>query len=178
MHNIHPDTVSIMIAFPENQVMRKRECAYCRKSLIDSGGCKEVSHLFGIQACTDHIDLATRDVNAYMHRRRVVRVADTRYHPKLKPLFNILRSGVSLKRSSGLIDPGWKLRDDFYNRPNLIEKHGNMWLCEFYKPISAGVIDKSASLATIFDDVPDVPPTHLEHLATALEAMEKGIYVV
>jgi len=62
----------------------------------------------GILTCDDHRDLAKRDVRAYLHRCNKVK-----YNDAIKdPLFTkteLLHMDIKVRRSSGIIEDGWKL---------------------------------------------------------------------
>jgi len=102
----------------------------------------------------------------------MIRIADTYTHPVLKPLFDVLRRGVTIRRSNGDLDPGWKILDDPFHTPNLIRRQPNgSWYATFERLDST--LTKGVCLNTIFDT------THPEQLAilnTAIPAMDDGIY--
>jgi len=156
---------------PSSLLTMYRECAYCRTPLIEEAHSVRVSRLFGIIHCSDHATEASRDIYSYMNKMLVVRMQETYTHPKLQPLFDILRSGVSIRRSSGILDPDWQLLDDPYDSLNLIKKHNGIWLC----PMKKEHMHKDVPLETLFAEMePD--SKHRKHLATALRALSDGIY--
>lgn len=163
-----------MTVTPYSFVMMKMECAYCKRLMIQGIHAACVSRLYGIMHCEDHKEVATRDVHSYMDTRQVVRIRDTYKHPKLKPLFDILRSGVSIRRSNGDLDPDWKLLDDPYDSMNIIKKQEEGWMCPMKKeiPLTAEFY-KTVPLETLFADMDSEQRTHL---ATALKALTDGIY--
>ena len=157
---------------PNSLVMCHMACSICGKKMPDGVYSAHVSRLFGIQHCENHAKEANRDVCAYMHKLQVIRMADTYTHPQLKPLFDILRNGVSVKRSSGMVDPDWKIDDDPFSTPNLIKRQGDEWYATFCKMGNDG-LTKGVPFSTLFDET---QPESLQILNTALSAMNEGIY--
>ena len=143
---------------------------------MDGAYSKRVTFRFGIIHCEEHADLATRDVHAYLHKKNLVRFGDAFSHPQIKPLFDILQKGTQIKRSSGLLDPGWQPLNDPYDSPNLIQKLNNDWYFTFHKGKGAEEITKSVPLRKIFDGVPDISADQMNCLNTAMQAMDDGIY--
>lgn len=158
--------------------MRVQVCSYCNKCLGDiDGGVALVSRMFGILHCDEHFDSASRDVGAYMNKNRVIRMLDTYTHPKLRPLFDILRAGIHVKRSNGQWEPDWRPMDDPFHTPNLIRKQHGQWVCTFQTTLDSMYdITKGVALQTIFDGMPNLGPGYMDCLANAIFAMDKGIY--
>jgi hypothetical protein len=156
--------------------MMKMECAYCKKLMIEGIHAACVSRLYGIMHCEEHTKNAQRDIHLYMDKRQVVRMRDTYKHPKLKPLFDILRSGVTIRRSNGNLDPEWKILDDPYDSPNIIKKQEEGWMCPMKKEMSLeNDIHKLVPLESLFAEL-DPASEQRTHLATALKALSDGIY--
>jgi len=155
---------------PYSLVMCPMACSICGKKMSDGAYSAHVSRLFGIQHCEEHGAQAERNVCAYMHKNKVVRMADTYTHPQIKPLFDILRSGVSIKRSNGMMDPGWKIEDDPFSTPNLIrQQEDGGWYATFGKE----QLTKGYVINTLFNEVQS---EYLPILNTAISAMNEGIY--
>jgi hypothetical protein len=134
-----------------------------------------VSRLFGINHCEEHTPLADHVIYSYLNKTQAVRIRETYTHPKLQPLFDILRSGISIRRSNGQLDSDWKLKDDPYDSPNLIRKQNNEWRCPMHKIMEDQMISKAIPLHTLFDDM-DPDSEYRKCLATALRALSDGIY--
>jgi hypothetical protein len=95
---------------PCSLVMRKAVCFYCgTKQEADE---LTIGHHFGIRYCSDHKADAKRDSNAYLHRTKRVRASDALKHLVTGPFFQAL-SHAYIRRSSGLIEGGWRFQKGF-----------------------------------------------------------------
>ena len=97
-----PLTSSII---PHSLVMTFQRCDYCgQKNTAE----ETVMHLFGIKTCNEHIRLAKKDCEAYMHEMNIVKISDAVKMPVLKEFFEYLDE-FPVKRTSGLIENGWSI---------------------------------------------------------------------
>lgn len=165
-------------------VWRAMECDYCHKNLSDGAYQTEMYHNFGIIHCSNHADDAIRDLRAFMNKANIVRMSDTFHTPTLKPLFDILRKGVPVMRSNGVLEIGWTPYDT-HGTENLIKKISNEWFCPLksMENEDGTYVHKFISLNTLFSKKPETLPNHLEDwdnvlqiLNTALKALDAGIY--
>jgi hypothetical protein len=92
---------------PQSLVLTRSECFYCFASEGDK--CFTIWDNFGIKTCNIHYLLSIRDCNAYMHRTKVVLIQDLKGLVELKPYLDVILNDFPIKRSSGLIDDGWRL---------------------------------------------------------------------
>ena len=103
---------------PRSLVMTRSECFYCfgEEGLY----CGQVFYNFGIRSCDNHYKAAVRDCRAYMHREKIVHIADVLDHPFIEAL----KRGFSVLRSSGVQEDGWSLNVGTYDPEVLAYRDG------------------------------------------------------
>lgn len=135
----------------------------------------------GVRHCTNHEKNAIHDVHTFLHTNKLVRVSDALSHPKIRPLLEVFTKGVSLPRTNGTFDPGWRLIDNMMENPNLIQKLDGEWFCVVYKLTEVGEVARHVPFATIVNHPgmeERLPSNYKSLVQTALTAMEEGIYCV
>ena len=92
---------------PHTLVLTYARCDYCKKN--DHKVCC-IGHMFGIKTCDEHYELAKRDCNSYLHSNHMVRLKD------VQSFLDVLPETFAIKRSSGIIEDGWKLNNGFIRK--------------------------------------------------------------
>jgi len=92
---------------PQSLVMTRSECFYCFGE--EGVKCYTISNNYGIKSCNQHFASSVRDCKAFMYRNGFVRINDIYKMEQFAPFFDYLKDGFSVKRASGLIEPGWSL---------------------------------------------------------------------
>jgi len=156
---------------PYSLILQRSVCAYCNKVLTEQHSTL-VWWNFGILHCAEHAHNANVDTCAFLHKHKFVRIRDALSNPILAPLFEILQNGVSVVRTSGLVQPGWKAWINLYDPKCRIEGIGDEWFCIFITEENGRVIQKSVPLNSLFKD----EVLHTKILLAALKALDEGIY--
>jgi hypothetical protein len=111
-----------LVAKPTRLVMYSPRCSYC--GVDNSGpshdGCDAyVGPRMAVLACAAHKDLAKRDGGAWMHKNGIVQREDVLNDPIFAALGMtedhwfvraLAPKNLTVKRSSGLLEPGWAFR--------------------------------------------------------------------
>jgi hypothetical protein len=151
--------------------MRRSECEYCKTYGAHHA---TIVHLFGIICCAEHLPLARRDCNAWLHKNRKVRLADAREHPALKPFFDALPATFTAIRSSGAHDEGWVLPE---STDRLVQVNSaGVWAVPIQKVLCGDDrIERSAAFSSfLIAGVPGITP---ELVADVVSALVSGLYV-
>jgi hypothetical protein len=156
---------------PYSLSMRRSECAYCK---VYAAHHATIVHLFGIICCAEHLPLARRDCNAWLHRARQVRLSDAREHPALRHFFQALPATFSAVRSNGDVDPGWFLPEST-DRLLCLNSAG-AWSVPIQKLVGGGDdrIERGAAFSSFL--VAGVPGITPELVADAVAALSDGLY--
>lgn len=150
--------------------MRRSECAYCKIYAVHHA---TIVHLFGIICCAEHLPLARRDCNAYLHRARQVRFTDAREHPALLPFFQALPATFSAVRTNGDIDPGWFLPES--SDRLLCLNSAGAWTLPIQKAVgNDDRIERGAAFSSFL--AAGVPGITAELVADAVAALVDGLY--
>ena len=157
----HPIKHSIA---PHSLTMTFRTCDYCGQ---EETRVYAVHHNIGIKSCDEHYKLAKRDCNAYLHSTKRVRLLEknsdiNKFRCKMQGTF-------SVKRSSGILEDGWQLREEGFVDPLYIAKVDGDWTFPCCMPIKG--ITKQVS----FKDM-----THIleqTYIDSILDVLEKGVYM-
>jgi len=155
---------------PSSMCMRRSECEYCKTYGAHHA---TIVHLFGIICCAEHLPLARRDCNAWLHKNRKVRLADAREHPALKPFFDALPATFTAIRSSGAHDEGWVLPE---STDRLVQVNSaGVWAVPIQKVLGDDDrIERSAAFSSFL--VAGVPGITPELVADAVAALVHGLY--
>ena len=142
--------------FPRNLCMTTSNCFYCHSY----ENCDEttIQYLFGIRHCGIHKVNAIRDCRAYMHTKKIVKMTDAMKNDSFNSFVNCLENlngGFPVKRTSGEIQPGWRIYFAKYPQPNFIrfDSTFNKWTV----PVCIGDEDEDTLIVKCikFDDFLD-----------------------
>ena len=92
---------------PQSLVMTRSECFYCFGEEGDK--CYTISYNYGIKSCNQHYASSVRDCKAYMYRNGFVIINAIYKMEQFAPFFDYLKKGFSVRRTNGVIEPGWSL---------------------------------------------------------------------
>ena len=163
---------SSQIQIPIRLVQTPLRCFYCGR-FADHHICS--GDLEGIIACEDHIAVARRDCQAFLHQTGKVLLRDAIEHPGLKPFFDalMLLPTFSTVRSSGALDEGWCIPEHLRTGHGRICKNpAGDWAIPIEK--EAEGIGRGATFKSFL--VAGVPGITEELVATAVAALEAGLY--
>ena len=149
---------------PHSIVMTYARCDYCGQEDTRYNG---VHDKIGIKSCDDHYKLAKRDCNAYLHSTNRVRLLEK--HPVINKFRVRMQGTFAVKRTSGLIQDGWQLREEGFVDPVYITKVGGDWTFPCYMP------DENMSKYVAFKYM-----THIleqSYIDSIIDVLEKGIYM-
>jgi hypothetical protein len=174
--------------YPRNLVMSPIGCFYCKSEneiklfLID--------HLFGLKACKDHYENANKDCKIYMHQNKIVLFQDALDNQIIKKLFDYLENEISIIRSNGNIDNGWKIiKSNYYcftsitdfssnitNGNNTI--HNSEWCIKIEKDNENESIVKHITLLSLLDNKLDYYKNEefVNILNKSIKILDNGIY--
>lgn len=118
--------LKVLYAEPFRLVMIPSVCTYCTKSHT---GVEYVEHQQGILRCDEHKPLAQRDVRAYLYRCGKVNYKDAIDDPLFKTT-ELLDMDIKVRRSSGVVEDGWRLAKPFYGNRCLLstDDSGNWYM--------------------------------------------------
>ena len=160
-----PLTSSII---PHSLVMTFARCDYCGQT--DTAE-ETVMHLFGIKTCNEHIRLAKKDCEAYMHEMKIVKITDAVNMPVLKEFFDYLHE-FPVKRTSGLIENGWNLVID--------NEHIRFFKEEWNLPVyNTSNLNKKIAISDFLKDeiieaMTNPPPKEL--VERVIHILDEGVY--
>jgi len=160
-----PLTSSII---PHSLVMTFEECEYCGQTNTAQ---ETVMYLFGIKTCNEHIRLAKKDCEAYMHERKMVKINDALRTPVLKEFFEYLDE-FPVKRTSGVIENGWSiLMNDAHI--SFFKETWNIHVC------NKSDINKKIPISEFLNDeiieaMPNPPPKEL--VERVIDILNEGVY--
>jgi len=155
---------------PSSLCMQPCVCAYCKSYGAHHA---TIVHLFGIICCAEHLPLARRDCNAWLHTNRRVRLADAREHPALRPFFLALPATFSAVRSNGDVDPGWFLPESTDELVRVTS--AGVWSVPIQKIVGGDRIERCAAFSSFL--VAGVPGITPELVADAVSALGVGLYL-
>lgn len=92
---------------PHNLVMSYMRCDYCGKVETRVA---TIFHNYGCKSCDLHYELAKRDCRAYLHEHSMVMITDPSRNNIVDELVLRLKSTFVVKRTSGELQDGWKIR--------------------------------------------------------------------
>jgi hypothetical protein len=150
--------------------MRRSECAYCKSYGAHHA---TIVHLFGIICCAEHLPLARRDCNAWLHTNRRVRFSDAREHSALRAFFLALPATFSAVRSNGDVDPGWFLPESTDELVRVTS--AGVWSVPIQKIVGGDRIERCAAFSSFL--VAGVPGITPEIVADAVSALGVGLYL-
>jgi hypothetical protein len=157
----HPMKHSIA---PHSLSMTFHTCDYCGQ---EETRVYAVHHNIGIKSCDEHYKLAKRDCNAYLHSTNRVRLLEK--NSDINKFRFKMQGTFSVKRSSGILEDGWQLREEGFIDPLYIAKVDGDWTFPCCMPIKG--ITKQVS----FKDM-----THIleqTYIDSILDVLEKGVYM-
>uniref|UniRef100_A0A6C0APW5 Uncharacterized protein n=1 Tax=viral metagenome TaxID=1070528 RepID=A0A6C0APW5_9ZZZZ len=157
---------------PCSLVMRKAVCFYCGKE--QEADERTIGHHFGIRYCSDHKADAKRDSNAYLHRTKRVRASDALKHDVIGPFFQAL-SHVHIRRSSGVVEGGWRFQKGFVIDTMIHWSKGD-WIIPMTHDASETI--KSVPLSMFAEEaVRNKNDTRIGDLVdTVRSVLEEGVY--
>ena len=85
-------------------------CFYCGSTDVKY---MYIEWMFGLKHCKNHKDAATRDCKAYMHKNKIVTFEYADEHPILGLFLKMLEKEFPVLRTSGELQPGWKVNRGF-----------------------------------------------------------------
>jgi len=135
-----------------------------------------IEDLFGIIACEAHEEEATRDICAWMHRNGQVRLGYARSVDGVKPFFDALPETFSIRRSSGAIDPGWRLPSGYGEVWARMRCVAGSWVIPVEKMEGENKWSRTVTLASFLEQEVAVPGITAEVVAAAVAVLEPGIY--
>jgi hypothetical protein len=151
---------------PRSIVMTYQRCDYCGQDDTQYSG---ISYNFGIKSCDIHYSLAKRDCNAYLHSNMLVRLSDTDGNPILKTFMEKMKTPFKVKRTSGMIQDGWTVRDNTSYDELYLRKLDGDWT--FPCKHAEDNITKNVTIAEM---------THVldqSFIDSVLIVLEKGVYI-
>ena len=164
---------------PRRLVMTLNGCFYCNVCNDTNLKMILVDHLFGLKACPDHCENAKRDVNAYMHREKMVLVKDAIKNNDIKNLFDYLGDNIKIIRSNGEKDEGWLICKSSFDFIPSISKYNNEWSIILEKKNEDGVITKRVVLNSLKN--PELGYIHDNTFSVLLDkafsVLDHGIYI-
>lgn len=90
---------------PNSLTMKYWACDYCGSQATGSP-VHATDHRFGILPCIDHVRLANRDVNAWLHKNKSVRVIDFQaVFPEVASLPNVMENRYVFKDRNKWVVP-------------------------------------------------------------------------
>jgi hypothetical protein len=124
------------------------------------------------------MEWAIRDCNAYLHRTKSVNIRDAMKNPVISRVLNVLQSGISIMRSNGKIQGGWKL-----NVSSTIEQQymcyvENEWsvpLCTENEELNKNITLVSF-MSPIIKEANTFPVDFNEYIKSAIKVLDEGIY--
>jgi len=92
---------------PRRLVCLRVNCFYCNnESTFDI----YIEYLFGLRACKNCLELAKRDIRAYLHKNKIVMVNDFNDNEVLKSFIDyVSEKKLRVKRSNGSIENDWTI---------------------------------------------------------------------
>jgi hypothetical protein len=156
---------------PRSTVMTPMICFYCGQEQAKIGK-GILYHLFGIKHCDNHVINAIRDCNAYQHREDLL-VMDKIENPEILKFIDLLDGfpdGFSVERSSGEIQPGWKINKGYFWEPAFIKKIDGYWTI----PCTNDGTYKNVKLINFIRHVPieDI----LKIVEDIIDILDEGVY--
>jgi len=91
---------------------------------------------FGLRVCNEHVEWANRDLKAFQFRIKRYKMSSLKMIDCLKPFFDALSGGFSVRRSNGTFDKGWFVNEgDYFNTEYLsFTKERDSWTIPCVKP--------------------------------------------
>lgn len=153
---------------PRSIVMTYESCDYCGQNNTQYSG---VFQNFGIKSCDIHYSLAKRDCNAYLHSNMLVRLSDTYGNPVLRTFMEKMKTPFKVKRTSGLLQDGWTVRDNSTCHADqlYIRKLDGDWTFPCIH-----IADNITKNVAIADMTHVLDQSFIDYI---LEVLEKGIYI-
>ena len=172
---------------PRSLVMTRVGCFYCDSKYARY---EVLTWMFGLKACPDHIQAAIRDLNAYLHEQKMVRIQDALRHPDIgKFLISLMQlpSGFPVVRTSGEIQPGWTLNEGELHKDEFLRFHDGEWKLPVIWLSPDGDSTKSIvkytpiinfKLPGIYDQIKNnVPPDFLKAIDDTFTILIEGFYI-
>jgi hypothetical protein len=156
---------------PRSTVMTPMICFYCGQEQAKIGK-GTLYHLFGIKHCENHAINAIRDCNAYQHRENLLVMEKIEDPEILKfiDLLNGISGGFSIERSSGEIQPGWKINKGYFHEPAFIIKIDGYWTI----PCTNGEKYKNVKLINFIRNIPI--ENILKIVEDIIDILDEGVY--
>jgi len=172
---------------PRSLVMTPVGCFYCNSNYARY---EMLTWMFGLKACPDHIHAAIRDLNAYLHEQKMVRIQDAVRHPDVgKFLISLMQlpAGFPVLRTSGEIQPGWKLNEGELHKDEFVRFYDGEWKLPVIWLSPDDDINKSIvkytpiinfKLPGIYDQIKNnVPPDFLKAIDDTFTILIEGFYI-
>jgi hypothetical protein len=135
-----------------------------------------VEDLFGIIACDAHSDNAARDIYAYMHRNGQVRLLEAKTLDGVKPFFDALPATFSIRRTSGVIDPGWRLPTGYGEVWARMRSVAGSWVIPVEKMEGEDKWTRTVTLTSFLEQEVAIPGITPEVVAAAVAVLDSGVY--
>lgn len=158
---------------PQSLCMAPCRCAYCG---VAAFGHHMVEDLFGIIACEAHEEDAARDICAYLHRNGQVRLLTAKTLDGVKPFFDALPATFSIRRTSGAIDPGWRLPTGYGEVWARMRCVAGSWVIPVEKMEGENKWSRTVSLASFLEQEVAIPGITVEVVAAAVAVLDAGVY--
>ena len=172
---------------PRSLVMTPVGCFYCDSKYARY---EVLTWMFGLKACPDHIQAAIRDLNAYLHEEKMVRIQDALRHPDIgKFLISLMElpAGFPVVRTNGEIQPGWKLNEGELHKDEFLRFNDGEWKLpviwlspdnDSTKSIVKYTPIINFKLPEIYDQIKNnVPPYFLKAIDDTFTILFEGFYI-
>lgn len=156
---------------PERLIMRPAKCRYCP---AEHDFDIEVGDREGIRTCLRHKPDAERDCNAHLHKTCLVRLKDAR--TALATFFAALPDTFSVIRTSGEVDPGWKVPFDVYELQYISKIRDIDWGIPVIKGTGETATTKAVRLTDFLKPTLQIPGLTPELIRGALALLDAGVY--
>jgi hypothetical protein len=156
---------------PERLIMRPAKCRYCS---AEHDFDIEVGDREGIRTCTRHKPDAERDCNAHLHKTCLVRLRDAR--TALATFFDALPETFSVIRTSGEIDPGWKVPFDVYELQFVSKIRDVDWGIPVIKGTGETATTKAVRLTDFLKPALQIPGLTADVIHQSLATLDAGVY--
>jgi hypothetical protein len=135
-----------------------------------------IEDLFGIIACDAHEEDAARDICAWMHRNGQVRLLTAKKLDGVKPFFDALPETFSIRRSSGAIDPGWRLPSGYGEVWARMKRVAGLWAIPVEKMEGEDKWSRFVCLSAFLEQDVAIPGITVEVVAAATAVLDAGVY--
>ena len=158
---------------PTTLIMRPSLCFYCPQP--PTLQCLLGPHE-GILCCAAHLTDAQRDTDAHMARMNMVRLGDAKTDPNLERLLAGLETTFKIRRSSGLIEPGWSLLNDI-QLWNYFRKYDGQWYLSAMKIEENGDRNRrQIPLSMFLEPELELPGVSAADIFAGIAALDAGFY--